>query len=214
MLRSAKLHCSLGVHSRTHPLMNTAARGSRRNNTQRRQQVPISGPSSLSSQRRRRSRSPDPQPGQQQGQLNAVRKPDADQNKRKKPGNSSLPSSNSRSFLVAIDDTNSDRGRKSKTKPRSHNRSQVENVSHASTSRAPDTHASSLKRERSKSRESPKLPSKGTASDAEGSGRDVQAIIDFHSDYNGPLAAAEFAKMKRELDVWKKVRIYSILYFP
>lgn len=195
--------------------MNTAARGSRRNNTQRRQPVPISGPTPLSNQRRRRSRSPDPQPAQQQGQFNLTRKPDtsyADQNKRKKPGNTSLPSSSSRSFLVAIDDGNSDRGRKSKTKPRSHNRPLAENASHASTSRAPEIHGSSFKRERSKSRESYKLPSKGTASDAEGSGRDVHPIIDTHLDYSGPLATAEFAKIKRELDSWKKVRIYSTIF--
>lgn len=192
--------------------MNTAARGSRRNNTQRRQPVSISGPSPLPSQRRRRSRSPDPQPVQQQGQPNLTRKPDAshaDQNKRKKPGNPSLPSSSSRSFLVAVDDANSDRGRKSKVKSRPHNRHLAENSAHVTTSRAPEAHAPSIKRERSKSRESLRLPSKGTASDVEASGRDAQGIIDAHADYSGPLAAAEFAKMKRELDVWKKVRIYS-----
>lgn len=194
--------------------MNTAARGSRRNNTQRRQPAPTSGPAHLSSQHRRRSGSPDPHPAQQQGQLNLTRKPDpshADQNKRRKPGNPSLPSSSSRPFLVAIDDANSERGRKSKTKPRSHNRPLAENTSHASVSRAPETHGSSVKRERSKSRESHRLPSKGIASDAEGSGRDMHAIAD---DYTGPLAAAEFAKIKRELDSWKKARIYSIIYSP
>lgn len=193
--------------------MNTTARGSRRSNNQRRQPGLVSGPSPLSGQSRRRSRSPDPRPAQQQGQLNVTRKPDAshvDQNKRKKPGNPSLPSSSSRSFLVAIDDANSDRGRKSKVKPRSHNRHLAENSSHVSTSRAPEAHGTSVKRERSKSRDSLKLPSKSIASDAEGSGRDAYGIIDAHVDYSGPLAAAEFAKMKRELDVWKKVRIYSL----
>lgn len=191
--------------------MNTTARGSRRNNTQRRQPVSISGPSPLSTQRRRRSRSPDPQPTQQLGQLNLTRKPDvshADQNKRKRPANSSLPSSNSRPFLVAIDDPSSDRGRKSKTKPRSHTRPLAENASYAGTSRVPGTHPSVSKRERS--RESPILPSKGTTSDFEGSGQDT---IDTHIDYTGPLAAAEFVKIKRELDVWKKVRIHSLVYF-
>ncbi|KAF8552871.1 hypothetical protein OG21DRAFT_1510954 [Imleria badia] len=185
--------------------MNTATRGTRRANTQRRQPVSISGPSPLPSQRRRRSRSPDAQPAQEQRQLNFTRKPDAshaDQTKRKKPGNPSLSSSTSRSFLVAVDDTNSDRGRKGKVKPRPHNRHLAENAPHASTSRAPEVQA---KRERSKSRESIKLPSKGTASDAEGSGRDTQGIMDAHADYTGPLAAAEYAKIKRELDSWKKL---------
>lgn len=192
--------------------MNTAARGSRRNNTQRRQPVYISGPSPLPSQRRRRSRSPDPQPTQQQAQLNLTRKPEAshsDPSKRKKPGNPPLPSSSSRSFLVAVDDANADRGRKSKVKPRSHNRHLAENAPHASTSRAPEAQAISIRRERSKSRESFKLPSKSTVSDAEGSGRDTHGMIDAHADYSGSLAAAEIAKMKRELDSWKKVRIYS-----
>lgn len=200
--------------------MNTT-RGSRRNNNnaQRRQTASVSGPSALSSQRRRRSRSPDPQPVQQQGQFNLTRRPDAshaDQNKRKKPGNPSLPPSSSRSFLVAVDDINSDRGRKSKVKSRQHNRHLAENSSHVTTSRTPEAHAPSIKRERSKSRDSFRLPAKGAASDAEGSGRDVQGIIDAHADYSGPLAAAEFAKMKRELDVWKKVRIYStsIIFTP
>jgi hypothetical protein len=192
--------------------MNTASRGSRRNNTQRRQPVSISGPSPLSSQRRRRSRSPDPHPTQQQAQLISTRKPEAshiDPNKRKKPGNLPFPSSSSRSFLVAVDDATSDRGRKSKGKPRSHNRHLAENAPHATTSRAPEAQATSIRRERSKSRESIKLPSKSTASDAEGSGRDTHGIIDAHADYSGSLAAAEFAKMKRELDASKKVRIYS-----
>ncbi|KAG8215072.1 hypothetical protein J3R82DRAFT_8493 [Butyriboletus roseoflavus] len=188
--------------------MNTTARGSRRSNNQRRQAGPISGPSPLSSQSRRRSRSPDPQPAQQQGQHNLTRKPDvahADQNKRKKPGNPFLPSSSSRPFLVAIDDANSDRGRKSKVKPRSQNRHLAENSPRVSTPRAPEAHGTSIKRERSKSRESHKLPSKGAASDAEGSARGAHGIIDAHADYSGPLTAAEFAKMKRELDVWKKL---------
>lgn len=196
--------------------MNTAARSSRRNNTQRRQPVSISGPSALSSQRTRRSGSPDPPLVQQQGQTNLTRKSDAshaDQNKRKKPGNPSLPASSSRSFLVAVDDANPDRGRKSKAKPRSHNRHLAENSPHVSTSRAPDAHAASIKRERSKSRDSLRLPSKGTASDAEGSGRDAQGIIGAHADYSAPLAAAEIAKMKRELDVWKKVHIYYTTIF-
>lgn len=190
--------------------MNTAAaaRGPRRNNTQRRQPISISSPLPLPNQRRRRSRSPDAQPTQEQ---RMPRKPDAshaDANKRKKPGNPSLPlpSSGSRSFLVAVDDTNSDRGRKSKVKPRSHNRHLAENAPHASTSRAPEVQ---VKRERSKSRESVRLPSKGAASDAEGSGRDTHGIVDAHADCSGPLAVAEFAKMKRELDTWKRVRIYS-----
>lgn len=192
--------------------MNTAARGPRRNNAYRRQPMSISGPAPLASQRRRRSRSPDSQLAQEQRPSNVTRKPDAshaDQNKRKKPGNSSLPSSNSRSFLVAIDDANPDRGRKSKAKPRSHNRHLAENAAQPSTSRVPEVQAASFKRERSKSRESAKLPSKCTASDAEASGKDAHGIVDAHADYSGPLAAAEFAKMKRELDALKKVRIYS-----
>ena len=195
--------------------MNTAAR-SRRNNTQRRQPVSISGPSPLPSQRRRRSRSPDPLPTQQQAQVVLTRKPEAshaDPNRRKKPGNPSLPSLNSRSFLVAVDDGNSDRGRKSKVKPRSHNRHLAENAPHASTSRVPEAQATSIKIERSKSRESVKLPPKNTVSDVEGSGRDAHGFIDTHADYSGSLAAAEFAKMKRELDAWKKVRIYSTTIF-
>lgn len=196
--------------------MNAAARGSRRTNTQRRQPASISGPSPLPSQRRRRSRSPDPQLVQPQGQPNSTRRPDTshtDQNKRKKPGNPSLPSSSSRSFLVAVDDANADRGRKSKVKPRSHNRHLVENATNESTSRAPEVQAISIKKERSKSRESVRLPSKGTASDVEGSGRDMHGITDAHADYSGPIATAEFARMKRELDSWKKARIYSSTIF-
>lgn len=110
---------------------------------------------------------------------------------------------------MAVDDPNSDRGRRSKVKPRAHNRQLVENATHESTSRAPEVQTISIK-ERSKSRESAKLPSKGTASDVEGSGRDMHGIIDAHADYSGPIAAAELAKMKRELDSWKKARIYSL----
>ncbi|KAG9309894.1 hypothetical protein JVU11DRAFT_9925 [Chiua virens] len=183
--------------------MSTATRGSRRNNNQRRQPAPISGPLPLPSQRRRRSTSPDPPPPLQLH--NPTRKPDifhTDQSKRKKPGNASLPSSGSRPFLVATDEVNSDRGRKSKGKPRSHNRHLAENVSHASASRASEIHPTSIKRERSKSRESFR---KGIASDAEGSGKETHGVVDTHTDYGGPLAAAEFAKMKRELDGLKRV---------
>ncbi|KAF8836835.1 hypothetical protein BDN67DRAFT_973689 [Paxillus ammoniavirescens] len=190
--------------------MNAADRNSsRRNSTQRRPHTSTLGALAVSGQRRRRSRSPDGQPSQQQLPHSVPPKAEtshAEQNKRKKSGNTSFPHPNSRSFLISADDGNSDRGRKSKTKPRSHNRHLVENAPHASTSRAPENSSAASKRERSKSRESFKLPSKATISDVEGSGKDWQnGFLDTHSEYSGPLAAAEFTRLKRELDNLKKV---------
>ncbi|KAF9244134.1 hypothetical protein BU15DRAFT_71700 [Melanogaster broomeanus] len=185
----------------------TDRNSSRRNNNQRRPQAPTVASSLSSSQRRRRSRSPDTQSSQQQLPPSVPPKPETfhlDQSKRKKSGIISHSSTNSRSSLVAVDDANADRGRKSKTKPRSHTRHLVENA-HASTSRAPEIPSIELKREASKSRESVKKPSKAAASDIDGSGKEMYSILHAHTDYSGPLAAAEFARLKRELDNLKKL---------
>ncbi|KAF9219716.1 hypothetical protein BS17DRAFT_804240 [Gyrodon lividus] len=187
--------------------MNAAERNSsRRNNTQRRSHTSTVGSSLISNQHRRRSRSPDAHPQQHPPSVPPKAETShADQSKRKKSGTISLPSTNSGSFLVAFDDANSDRGRKSKTKHRSHNRHLAENVPHASTSRAPENSSATTNKERSKSRESVKLPSKATTSNVEGSGKDWHSFLGAHSDYSGPLAAAEFAKLKREVDSLKKL---------
>lgn len=58
------------------------------------------------------------------------------------------------------------------------------------------------KKDRSKSRDSAyRQISKVSGSDSEG----VQALVGLHLEYQGPLAAAEFAKLKREIETWKKV---------
>ncbi|KIK97337.1 hypothetical protein PAXRUDRAFT_825015 [Paxillus rubicundulus Ve08.2h10] len=189
--------------------MNAADRNSsRRSSTQRRPHTSTLGTLAVSTQRRRRSRSPDGQPSQQQHPPSAPSRAEishADQNKRKKSG-IILSHANSRSFLVSVDDVNPDRGRKPKTKLRSHNRYLVENAPHASTSCAPENPSAASKRGRSKSRESLKLPSKATTSDVDGSGREWQnGFIDTQFEYSGPLAAAEIARLKRELDNLKKL---------
>ncbi|KIJ65203.1 hypothetical protein HYDPIDRAFT_175217 [Hydnomerulius pinastri MD-312] len=188
--------------------MNATERNfSRRNNIQRRQHTPTVGPSSGANQRRRRSRSPETRISQHQAQPTVLPKAETSQaelSKRKKSGNSSLASTSSRSFIVAADEANSDRGRKSKTKHRSHNRHLAENTPHASTPHAPEG-STAARRERSKSRDSSRLPSKSNTSDVEGSSKDLHSFLDPHTDYSGPLAAAEFARLKRELDALKKL---------
>ncbi|KAI6010873.1 hypothetical protein F5J12DRAFT_822233 [Pisolithus orientalis] len=92
-----------------------------------------------------------------------------DQSRRKKPVNLSSVPTTSRSFIVAIDEASSDRGRKSKARQRHHNRHLSENGAQAGVPHPVQTVFSIPKEERSKSQD-------------------------------GPLAAAEFAKMKREID--------------
>jgi hypothetical protein len=58
------------------------------------------------------------------------------------------------------------------------------------------------KNDRSKSRDSTyRQISKASTSDSEG----VQALVDLHLECQGPFSAAEFAKLKREIETWKKV---------
>ncbi|KAI6044439.1 hypothetical protein EDC04DRAFT_2642615 [Pisolithus marmoratus] len=106
-----------------------------------------------------------------------------DQSRRKKPGNPSSIPTTSRPFMVAMDEANSDRGRKSKPRQRHHSRHLPENTTHAGASQPVETPLSIAKEER---------PPFGT-------------LFDLHADYSGPFAAAEFAKMKREIDGLRKL---------
>ncbi|KAH7885761.1 hypothetical protein F5I97DRAFT_1875210 [Phlebopus sp. FC_14] len=185
----------------------TERNSSRRSHNHRRvQQVPAENTSgSRQAGRRRRSRSPEGQGSQHQGQANAAPKPDTsqnDSNKRKKSNNPSLISTSSRPFIVAIDEVTSDRGRKSKSKPRSHNRHLTENATSSTLAHTSDL--ATVKRERSKSRESSKIPSK-TTSDVDSSAKDLRNFLDAQTDYSGPLAVAEYSRMKREYDNWRKL---------
>ena len=126
----------------------------------------------------------------------------AEQNRRKKP--SSL-SSYARSFVVAGDDANSDRGRKSKSKQRLHNRHLPENAMHNGSSHPvniSESIESILKKERSRSRDSQRPP-RSTASGVEPSA--TRTILDLRTDYSGPPAAAELIRLKREIEILKKV---------
>ncbi|KAI6126156.1 hypothetical protein EDD16DRAFT_1856446 [Pisolithus croceorrhizus] len=125
-----------------------------------------------------------------------------DQSRRKKSGNTSSIPTTSRSFIVAIDEASSDRGRKSKPRQRHHNRLLPENTAHGGAPHPVETPLSIAKEERSKSQESTRQASKSVPSDPESS---VRNLLDLHPDYSGPLAAADFARMKREIDSLRKL---------
>ncbi|KAG0698228.1 hypothetical protein DFH29DRAFT_942389 [Suillus ampliporus] len=171
---------------------------SRRNNGHRRpNSTSVDVPSSSrAGQRRKKSRSPDarnPQP-----QVVTQRSDPAQLEAGKKRKQANPPPFDSRQFLVPLDDANSERGRKHKSKSRQQGR---QGADHPATSSALAVE-NRPKKDRSKSRDSAyKQFSKAPASDSEG----VQALVDLHLEYQGPLAAAEFAKLKRELETWKKM---------
>lgn len=171
---------------------------SRRNNGHRRPN-PTSGDAPTNSragQRRRKSRSPDA--WNSQLQVAAQRsEPAQSEAGRKKKSTATLPF-DSRPFLAPLDDVNPERGRKHKAKSRQQGRSGVEHQATASALAVENR----PKKDRSKSRDSVCRPiSKAPTSDSEG----VQALVDLHLEYQGPLAAAEFAKLKREIETWKKM---------
>ncbi|KAI6124627.1 hypothetical protein EV401DRAFT_1941771 [Pisolithus croceorrhizus] len=107
---------------------------------------------------------------------------------------SSIPTT-SRSFIVAIDEASSDH-------KRHHNRLLPENTAHGGAPHPVETPLSIVKEERSKSQESTRQTSKSAPSDPESS---VRNLLDLHTDYSGPLAAADFARMKREIDSLRKL---------
>lgn len=131
-----------------------------------------------------------------------------DQSRRKKSGNPSSVPTASRSFIVAIDEVSSDRGRKSKPRQRHHSRLLPENTTHVGAPHPVEAPLSITitKEERSKSQESTRQTSKSAPSDPESS---VRNLADLHPDYSGPLAAADFAQMKREIDNLRKSALDS-----
>ncbi|KAL4078895.1 hypothetical protein V8B97DRAFT_2021236 [Scleroderma yunnanense] len=184
--------------------------GTRRNNngTRRSHPSPVETQSAFKqSNRRCQTYSPDLYATQPQSQSSVImpaipESSQAEQSRRKKSGNPSSLSTYARSFMVAIDEANSDRGRKSKSKQRLHNRHLPENVVHNDSSHPNDVPDSTARRERSHSRDSQKHP-KPIVPDVEVS--TLRNLLDLQSDYSGPLAAAEFAKLKREVDSLKKL---------
>ncbi|KAG6331573.1 hypothetical protein ID866_7516 [Astraeus odoratus] len=190
--------------------MNTNDRsGSRRNNAHRRSyHTPMEMPSGpKSSSRRHPSQSPEVWAGQHQTPLGISMPPVAessqsDQNRRKKAGNPTSVPAGSRPFIVAADEANSERGRKFKPKQRSHNRYLPENVAHTGATPVVEAPVPMIKRERSRSQDSSRQRSKAGASDVDSS---VRSLLDLPSDYSGPLAAAEFARLKREVESLRKL---------
>ncbi|KAG1738892.1 uncharacterized protein EDB91DRAFT_1137212 [Suillus paluster] len=171
---------------------------SRRNNGHRRPNTTqVDTPSSSrASQRRKKSRSPDARNSQLQVATQRYEPAQLDAGKKKKSANP-VPF-DSRPFLVPHDDANSERGRKYKSKSRQQGRQGAEHPATASALAVENR----PKKDRSKSRDSAhRQIYKAPASDSEG----VQALVDLHLEYQGPLAAAEFAKLKRELETWKKL---------
>lgn len=171
---------------------------SRRNNGYRRPNASSGdAPSnSKTSQRRKKSRSPDA--WNSQLQVAAQRSEPAQPEGGKKKKSTIPPPFDSRPFLAPLDDVNFERGRKHKSKSRQQGRQVVEYPVTASALAAENK----PKKDRSKSRDSAyRQISKASTSDSEG----VQALVDLHLEHQGPLAAAEFAKLKREIETWKKV---------
>ncbi|OAX41034.1 hypothetical protein K503DRAFT_854937 [Rhizopogon vinicolor AM-OR11-026] len=171
---------------------------SRRNNGYRRpNQTSGDAPSSSrAGQRRRKSRSPDAWRSQIQVATQRYDPAQPDAGKKKKQA--APQPLDDRPFLVPLDDVNSERGRKYKSKSRQQNRQGTELPSTASALAVENR----SRKDRSKSRDvSHRHNTKAPGSDSEG----VQALVDLHLDYQGPIAAAEFAKLKRELDTWKKL---------
>lgn len=170
---------------------------SRRNNGYRRPNA-TSGDapsSSKTGQRRKKSRSPDA--WNSQHQVAAQRSEPAQPEGGKKKKSTIPPPFDSRPFLAPLDDANFERGRKHKSKSRQQGRQVVEHPVTASALAAENK----PKKDRSKSRDSAyRQISKVSTSDSEG----VQALVDLHLEHQGPLAA-EFAKLKREIETWKKV---------
>lgn len=171
---------------------------SRRNNSYRRPNQ-TSGDASSSSragQRRKKSRSPDALRSHIQVPTQRYDPAQPETGKKKKQA-APLPLDD-RPFLVPIDDGNSERGRKYKSKSRQQGRQGTEPL--ATTSAFAVENRS--KKDRSKSRDASRRQiQKAPGSDSEG----VQALVDLHLDYQGPITSAEFAKLKRELEMWKKV---------
>lgn len=173
---------------------------SRRNNGYRRSNL-TSGdvpPNSRNGQRRKKSRSPDA--WNSRLQVTAQRSdPVQPEGGKKKKSTVPLPF-DSRPFLAPVDDTNFERGRKYKSKSRQQGRQAVEHPATASALAVENK----PKKDRSKSRDSAyRQISKVSGSDSEG----VQALVGLHLEHQGPLAAAEFAKLKREMETWKKVAL-------
>lgn len=173
---------------------------SRRNNGYRRPN-PTSGDapsSSRAGQRRKKSRSPDAWNPNPQLQFAAQRSEPAQPEGGKKKKSTTPLLLDNRPFLAPLDDANFERGRKHKSKSRQQGRQAVEHPTTASALAAENK----PKKDRSKSRDSAyRQLSKASTSDSEG----VQALVDLHLEYQGPFAAAEFAKLKREIETWKKV---------
>jgi len=172
---------------------------SRRNNGYRRPN-PTSGDapsSSRTGQRRKKSRSPDP--WNHQLQFSAQRsEPAQPEGGKKKKSTIPLPFGNTPFLAPLEDDANFERGRKHKSKSRQHGRQTVEHPATASALAVENK----PKNDRSKSRDSTyRQISKASTSDSEG----VQALVDLHLECQGPFSAAEFAKLKREIETWKKV---------
>ena len=170
----------------------------RRNNSYRRpNQTLVDLPSSSrNGQRRKKSRSPDA--SRSQIQVAAQRYEPAQLESRKKRRQSTPPPLDDRPFLVPVDDGNSERGRKHKSKSHRQGRQGSEHPATASALAVENR----FKKDRSKSRDvSYRQNHKAPGSDSEG----VQALEDLHIDYQGPFAPAEFAKLRRELEMWKRV---------
>ncbi|KAH7924152.1 hypothetical protein BV22DRAFT_1035491 [Leucogyrophana mollusca] len=187
--------------------MNTSERAaSRRNNFQRHLTAPAVEATSNSSAagRRKKSRSPDsrtshPHANAQRGESSQA----AAVKKRKPTTVPSAPAPAGSSFLVALDDP--DRGRKPKGKSRHTARPATENSSAITANHAELPSHRFKKRERSKSRDSAHyLATKSAASDVESTTKDSHIHFDGQAEYSGPFAAAEFARLKREIETLKK----------
>lgn len=170
---------------------------SRRNNGYRRPNHTLGDApsSSRTGQRRKKSRSPDAWRTQIQvaTQRSEPAQPEAGKKKRQ-----AAPQPLDDRPFVPLDDLNFERGRKYKSKSRQQGRQGTEYTATASALAVENR----PKKDRSKSRDlSQRQTPKALGSDSEG----VQALMELHLDYQGPIAAAEFAKLKRELEIWKKV---------